>query len=475
MPKRFFLYFLPALIGLSGCQRTSSLAENAPAPAIDEYTAPPLQLSTITLPVTVPVRVLEERLNQEMNGVLYQDNNLQDDNLEVKVTKAGPIKLTAAFSKLTMEVPLKIWARGRWQWNACTLCKRIQKTEETEFDVTVRTDSRLQVLPDYTLKSYTSGDFVWGARKPTVSFGPLRINLAPFVEPKLKAQMAPLLAQLDQQLQERIPLQTFLNQTWQQIQNPLLLNKQYQAWLSISPQAIRVTPLELQQDQLSLQVGIDAFVHVATGKKPEAKALSGLPRFTPVRTLPQEAQIALASEVPYASLTQMVQQGLKGQTFTFEDGKHQLTIHQAQVSGTGTKLLLALETSGQTKAAFLTKKFSGKIYLQGVPYYDPSTQSIKVRQLNYTLDTQDQLLNTAQWLLKNRLLAQLEQNLDFPVKSQLTTLRQALQAGLAENRLQEQVLLRGSGFTLEPDTLFVTPTGIRAHFQATGKLALFVE
>src|SRR5690606_767997 len=121
------------------CQRSTSLAENTPPPPAD-FTVPQPQLSTITLPITVPVHVLQDRLNQEMTGVLYQDHNLQDDNLMVRVTKAGPIQLKAEFSKLYMEVPLRIWAKGRWQWNACTLCKRLQKTEETEFDVTVRTE-----------------------------------------------------------------------------------------------------------------------------------------------------------------------------------------------------------------------------------------------------------------------------------------------------------------------------------------------
>ncbi|RNI28773.1 DUF4403 family protein [Rufibacter latericius] len=468
----FFISVLLCLSVLAGCQKTTSFAVEEPAGTDTSQPSPPLQLSTITLPITIPVSALEGILNQQLTGVIYQDDDLQDDDLMVKVTKAGPMKLRSEFSKLSMEVPLKIWARGRWQWNACELCKKLQKTEETEFEVTVRTESRLQLQPDYTLKSYTSGDFAWGARKPTLSLGPLKLNLAPFIEPKLKTQLAPMLQQLDQELQRRVPLPTYLNQAWRQLQTPLLLNEQYNTWLSIEPQAVRLTPLELQQNQLSLQVGIDAFVKVLSGQKPAQVKTAALPNFTPTRTLPPLAQLNIASDISYDYLNQVLQKELRNQRFSFENDKHQLTVHDITLSGKGTKLLLALDLSGQTKAAFLTKKFNGKVWLQGTPFYDAASQSIQVKDLEYTLQTKDQLVNTAQWLLQNRFKAELEKQMVFPVKKQLTTIREALQSGLKENQLQERFLLRGADFSFEPDTLYLTPTGIQAHFLASGQLTL---
>ncbi|MBC3540984.1 DUF4403 family protein [Rufibacter sediminis] len=475
MRGRSFLFLCFVLLWLCGptaCQKSTSFNITEPDATATPQPLPPPQLSTITLPITIPVAALEEVLNQQLTGVIYQDDNLQDDDLMVKVTKAGPLKMRAEFSKLMMEVPLKIWARGRWQWNACELCKSLQKTEETEFEVTVRTESRLQLQPDYSLKSYTNGDFAWGARKPTLSLGPLKINLAPFIEPKLKAQLNPMLQQLDQELQRRVPLPTYLAQAWQQLQAPLLLSDQYNTWLSIEPQAVRLTPLELQQNQLRLQVGIDAFIKVLSGQKPVPAKTAALPNYSPTRTLPPVAQLNIASDVSYAYLTLLLQKELRNQRFSFEEGKHQLTVHDITLAGRGTKLLLALDVSGQTKAGFLTKKFNGKVWLQATPYYDAASQSIKVQHLEYTLQTKDQLVSTAQWLLQNRFRDQLEKQMEFPVKDQLASIREALQTGLKENQLQERFFLRGAAFTLEPDTLLVTPTGIQTHFLASGQLTL---
>ncbi|MGV3538351.1 MAG: DUF4403 family protein, partial [Rufibacter sp.] len=83
--------------------------------------------------------------------------------------------------------------------------------------------------------------------------------------------------------------------------------------------------------------------------------------------------------------------------------------------------------------------------------------------------------NTANWLLQNKFKAQLEQQMAVSVKDQLTAIRQSLKTGLAENRLHERVLLRGSVLSFEPDTLFLTPSGVRALFVASGKMAIFVQ
>jgi hypothetical protein len=211
---------------------------------------------------------------------------------------------------------------------------------------------------------------------------------------------------------------------------------------------------------------------VLSGQKPAQANLAALPNYTSTRTLPPVAQLNIASDVSYAYLTQVLQKELKGQDFSFEEGKHQLTIHDLTISGKGTKLLLALDVSGQTKAAFLKKKFSGKVLLQGTPVYEAAMQSLKVQDLEYTLQTRDQLVNTAQWLLQNRFRTELEKQMTVPVKSQLTALREALQTGLKENKLQERFLLRGSNFTIDPDTLYVTATGVQTRFLATGQLTL---
>lgn len=460
---------------LAGCQQNATLSSAAPAAHLSAQPLPAPRLSTINLPVSLPTAVLEKILNEQFSGVLYQDDDLTDDDLAVKVTKIGQMRLKAEFSKLYLEVPLHVWAKGRWQWNACELCKSLHKTEETEFDLVVRTESRLQVLPNYQLKSYTTGDFTWGSRQPTLTFGPLRFNLAPFLEPRLKAQLAPMLQQMDQELQKQVNLSRYLTQAWQQLQEPLSIHEGYQAWLAVEPKAVRLTPLELQNNQLSLQVGIDALLTVSTGKKPTVTRQPQLPAFTAVRTLPQEAQIQVTSDLSYDYLSQLLQKELREQTFTFEEGKHTLTVHDVVVSPAGHQLLLALDVSGRAKSGFITKKFQGKVYLQGTPYYEAASQSLKVKDLQYELKTRDQLVNTANWLLGNKFRAQLEQQMAVSVADQLTSTRQALQAGLAQARLHDHVLLRGSVQSFQPDTLLLTTTGVRALFYATGKMALSID
>jgi hypothetical protein len=62
-------------------------------------------------------------------------------------------------------------------------------------------------------------------------------------------------------------------------------------------------------------------------------------------------------------------------------------VHDAALSGSGDKLVLMLEVTGQTKAGFFTKNIAGRVFLKAIPYFDPATASIKVRDLDYDLDT----------------------------------------------------------------------------------------
>jgi hypothetical protein len=51
--------------------------------------------SFITLPITVKLQDIENQTNLLLNGLIYQDNNIDDDDIEIKVWKA-PISIIHA-------------------------------------------------------------------------------------------------------------------------------------------------------------------------------------------------------------------------------------------------------------------------------------------------------------------------------------------------------------------------------------------
>ena len=467
---------LVASVALAACQQTTQLATTAPAPETPVVPTLERQLSTLSVPITVSVQALADRLNRELAGELYRDDNLTDDNVAVTVTKSAPLLLTGADDRLSLRLPLRIKAKGRWLWEPCRLCPKIDKVEETEFDLVAKTVSRIRVSEDYRLISTSEVDFAWGDQRPEIKLGPLTIGLARFVEPALRRQLTDVAARLDRALAERLSLRAPLLRAWTQVQQPVLLDPRSQTWLVVSPQALRVSPLRAQDGQLFVRVGVTSFLETVIGPKPQVTISRQLPPLLTDGRLADDARITVAGEVPYPEATRLAQTELKGKTFTFNKAD-QLTINDVNVAGAGQKLVLMLDVDGQTRAGFFTKKLVGKVYLKATPYYDAATRTIRLRDADFTLDTRDRLLSAAAWLLRGNLRQRLEQQVSFPVKGQLEQARTLIQGFLDQptpGALPAGLRLGGKLTSFEPGALYLTEKSIRATLIATGAVQLTV-
>src|SRR6187551_3246716 len=109
---------LSALILITACSSTSQKIE-ALKPEPDDavpltYTNTP---SFINLPVSIKLKDIQNQTNSLLNGLIYEDNNIEDDNIEIKVWKQAPITITVDHGKEAEKIktvlPLKVWAKYR--------------------------------------------------------------------------------------------------------------------------------------------------------------------------------------------------------------------------------------------------------------------------------------------------------------------------------------------------------------------------
>ncbi|TXK45376.1 DUF4403 family protein [Pontibacter qinzhouensis] len=461
---------------LPGCSSTSKLNTEAPATGASAASVYQPSLSSITIPVSVSIATIEEKLNKEIAGILYKDDKLDDDNVAVTVSKNGKLSIRAEKDKVYFSIPLHIYAKGRWKWDPCKLCPAIDKTEDTAFDMVIKTESRIGLTEDYKINTITSGDFEWGNTKPTIQLGPLKIGLARFVEPAIRTQMSSISKQLDKELQQYLDMRKYVSDAWLMVQEPMKLDNDLNAWLSIVPQDVRIAPLLMKNGTLSTRIGITSFISVTTDGKPQQPLNKKLPKLIIDNRLSDEIQIGLTANIPYEHASKLLQAQVAGQTYKFDGDKNQVTVTNATITPGGNQLILMLDVNGKTKAGMFTKKIAGKVYLRGTPYYDAQTASIKVRDVDYTLDTKDKLLSTASWLAKNKFVDIIQAQVNIPVQSQLTEAQKMLQTTLDQSgRVHESVLLRGNIREITPDNIYLTPTGIKAVVNAKGTLTATID
>lgn len=476
-PAVFILHSSFFIAALAACKQTTQLDATAPAP--EAVLAPVLerQLSTLSVPVTVPIGALTDRLNRELQGELYRDDKLDGDNVAVVVSKALPLTLNAADDKLSLRLPLHIKAKGRWLWEPCKICPKVDKVEETEFDLVAKSSSKVKLGDDYRLISDSDIDFEWGDQRPELHLGPLTIGLARFVEPVMRRQLKDIGERVDRELGSKLTIKPALERAWAQVQQPVLLDARTQTWLVITPQALKISPLRAEDGKLFMRVGVTSFLETFIGPKPQVTINRKLPPLLTDNRLSDDAQITVGGEVPYTEATRLAREQLVNRVFTFNQ-KDQVTVTDVEVAGAGQKLVLMLAVDGQTHAGFIKKKLLGKVYLKATPYYDGATQTIRLRDVDFTLDTKDRLLKAANWLVHGNLRQRLEQQLAFPVKGQLEQARAMIQGFLDQppaGALPKGLRIGGKLTTFEPGTLYLTEKSIRATLVAKGAVNLKLE
>ncbi|WP_240773277.1 DUF4403 family protein [Pontibacter sp. SGAir0037] len=472
----FLAIFCSGTLLLQGCTSTSKLNADSPSTAVATAPVYQPQLSSISVPVSVSIATIEQKLNQELNGILYKDDKLDDDNVAVIVSKKSRMSIRAEQDKIYFSIPLHIYAKGRWKWDPCKFCPAIDKTEDTSFDMVIKTESRIGLTEDYKINTITSGNFEWGETKPTLQLGPLKIGLARFVEPALRSQMSALSKQLDKELQNYLDMRKYVADAWQLIQQPVKIDDNLNAWLSIVPKEVRIAPLVAKNGVLSTRLGISSYITVSTDGKPQVQLNKNLPKLIVDSRMGEDIQIGLTATIPYAHASKMLHEQVANQTYKFDGDKSQVTVKDAAITPSGEQLVLMLDVDGKTKAGIFTKKIVGKVYLRGTPYYDAPSASIKVRDVDYDLDTKDKLLSTASWLAKNKFKDMIQSQVNIPVQSQITAAKSMLQTTLNQSgRVHESVLLRGTIKEITPDNIYLTPEGIKAIVTAKGNMTATVD
>lgn len=84
--------FIAAVV-LVSCSTSQKLETLKPEPDDASpliYDANP---SFINLPITVKLNDIENQTNTILNGLIYEDNNIEDDDIEMKIWKQAPIKI----------------------------------------------------------------------------------------------------------------------------------------------------------------------------------------------------------------------------------------------------------------------------------------------------------------------------------------------------------------------------------------------
>lgn len=244
-------------------------------------------------------------------------------------------------------------------------------------------------------------------------------------------------------------------EAWAQFSQPIELRKDL--YLLFQPRRVRLAPLATQGRTLVITPEIEIQPRLVLGPKPQADA-------TPLPDLELNAspkpgfRLRVEADLSYAHASQQLATEVVGKTFDTEKGRFEIT--SAQVRGEQGKAILDIGLKG---------RITGKVTLSGRPLSDPATSSLRLADLDFTLDSRSWLARMGDWLYHSELQKLLLEKAHFLMDQQFQGLREQVQASL--NRpLAPNLQLSGSLKAFRVATVTTGEAGFKSQAYLEGEV-----
>jgi hypothetical protein len=143
-----------------------------------------------------------------------------------------------------------------------------------------------------------------------------------------------------------------------------------------------------------------------------------------------------------------------------------VTVVGLDLYGQGEQIIAAIDLAGSLNA---------KVFLRGVPVFDPATNNLVLENVEFDVDTKNKLVKLADWLGHGKFLKAMTPYFKISINDQLLEAKKMIQQNLANNKVNDQININGTLTSFVPDKIYVTPTGVEAVLIAKGNLSLLIK
>lgn len=449
------LRYLPFLLLLIwGCGDKKNANESIDA----EYqTVAEVEPSVVSIPLKIEVAELEKLIDQQTSG-LNMGGQGEDRRLDLKVSKADePIKIEVFNDRVRYRVPLKL-----------DIAYDLGITKPTAIGILAMDfGSRFTIDSSWVLSTVTKLNSHEWIEEPKINVGGFSLPITSIANYAVRQAEGSLERAIDQAVTREVSLQSYVTDAWNQLQKPILVSPEEQAWLLIRPTNLQMTPLQSSEKAISAEIRLEALPRLVFQENAPAELPSPFPAFSYHRETDEGAEnfnLYLGSNITYEAAEKLAGASVVGETFS--SGNKTISVDDLKLFGKSGKLMVEIHTTGA---------YNGAIFLSGVPEYDMDRSKLKIRDLDFTLRTKSFLTKTAAWLLKGKLKRKLQENMNEMLEDNLTNIRKELESQLSNQQLAPGVALNGKLDQLGLAKTYLTKDGIEVIVSIKGQLDLDIS
>jgi len=397
------LKFFPILLVflLSSCSTSNKIASLKPEP--DD--ASPLIYETtpsfINLPISVKLKDVENQTNTILNGLIYEDNTIEDDNIEMKVWKLAPISISNENGKIKTILPLK--ALVKYRIGTKTLGVELYNTKEFNLNglVTLVSDAG---LTNWKLNTHTELKSLDWNESPTMTVFSKNVPVTYLINPAVKIFKTKIEKQIDSAIEKSMDFKPNVLEALEKICTPFQMSEAYESWFRIVPIEIYSTNAKLKNDTFLMEMGMKCTMETLIGNKPESKFDASKIILKPVTRIPNQISANVTAVSTFSEASKIMTKNFSGQEFT--SGSKKITVQKVTIWHKQGKMIIALDVLGSV---------NGTIYLTGFPQYNEQTKELYFDKLDYVLDTKSKLMKTANWLAQGIVLRKIQESCRYSI------------------------------------------------------------
>lgn len=465
MKNSAFILVLFMLILNSSCGTKKQLMTLKPEPSEASPLVYEHSPSFINIPISVKLKDIENQTNALLKGLIYEDNTIEDDDIEIKIWKLAPITIkndeNSKGNKIKITLPLK--AKIKYRVGTSTLGMNLYKTNEFNLNGVVTLTSDLG-LTNWQLKSKTDlKSLEWVESPSMVVFGK-NVPVTYLINPAITIFKSKIEKSIDTSIEESMDFKPNVLSAIEKLTEPFKMSDDYESWLRIVPIEIYATDAKLEKDNVLLQMGMKCQMETIIGQQPKSKFDAGKIVLKPVIKMPNHVTSNIIAISTYEDASKIMTKNFNGQEFS--SGSKKIVVQKVNIWHKNASMVIALDVIGSV---------NGTIYLSGIPKYDEQKREIYFEQLEYVLDTKNKLISTANWLAKGLILKKIQESCRYSIQPNIDEGTQTILSYLNNYSPMPGVFVNGKMDAFEFEKIQLTNNAILAFMKINGQISVTVN
>ena len=464
---KFFSIFslFAALTLFTGCSTSQKLETLKPEPDDASPLVYDANPSFINLPITVKLTDIENQTNSILNGLIYEDNNIEDDDIEMKIWKQAPIKIqndpTNPDKKIKTILPLK--ATIKYRIGTKKLGVELYDTREFNLNGVITLSSEV-ALTNWKLNTKTEFKSLDWNESPTMLVFGKNMPITYLVNPAISIFKSKIEKKIDDAIEKSMDFKPNVLSALEKICTPFQMSDTYESWLRITPVEIYSTNAKLKNDLFLLDMGVKCNMETIVGKQPGSKFNANKIVLKPVAKIPNQIAANIAAISTYIDASKIMTKNFAGQEFG--SGSKKITVKNVNIWHKDGKMVIALDVLGS---------INGTLYLNGFPQYNSQTKEIYFEKLDYVLDTKSKLMRTASWLGQGYVLRKMEESCRYSIQPNLEEGKKSMANYLKNYSPMPGVFVNGKMEDIQFDKIQLTNQAIIAFIKINGTVNVSVD